>query len=56
MIPCQLRSTYYTAVQIAEKHCCYQGSHYESFPKEAITKLTLFAISKAEWDTKEDSG
>ena len=30
---------------------CYEGK-----PSHAITKLTLFAVSKDEWDTKEDTG
>ena len=46
------------------KHLCNQSSHYEKYrrfpyegkPSCAITKLTLFAVSKDEWDTKEDTG
>ena len=57
----QLRSTCYTAVRI--KNClnlCNQSSHYEKYERfplqrEAIT-WTLFAVSKDEWDTKENSG
>ena len=30
--------------------------HYKAKPSCAITKLTLFAVSKDEWDTKEDTG
>ena len=30
--------------------------HYERKPSRATTKSTLFAISKDEWDTKEDTG
>ena len=30
---------------------CYDGK-----PSRATAKLTLFAVSKDEWDTKEDSG
>ena len=30
--------------------------HYEGKPSRAIAKLTLFAVSKDEWDTKEDTG
>ena len=30
--------------------------HYEGKPSHATTKLTLFAVSKDEWDTKEDTG
>jgi len=26
------------------------------YAKEAITKLTLFTVSKDEWNTKEDTG
>ena len=30
--------------------------HYEGKPSRATTKSTLFAVSKDEWDTKEDTG
>ena len=30
---------------------CYEGK-----PSRAIAKSTLFAVSKDEWDTKEDTG
>ena len=30
--------------------------HYEGKPSRAIAKLTPFAVSKDEWDTKEDTG
>ena len=30
--------------------------HYKGKPSCATTKLTLFAVSKDEWDTKEDTG
>ena len=30
--------------------------HYERKPSRATTKSTLFAVSKDEWDTKEDTG
>ena len=30
---------------------CYKGK-----PSHAIAKSTLFAVSKDEWDTKEDTG
>ena len=30
--------------------------YYERKPSRAIAKLTLFAVSKDEWDTKEDTG
>ena len=29
---------------------------YEGKPSHAIAKSTLFAVSKDEWDTKEDTG
>ena len=29
---------------------------YEGKPSRAIAKSTLFAVSKDEWETKEDSG
>ena len=29
---------------------------YKEKPSCATTKLTLFAVSKDEWDTKEDTG
>ena len=30
--------------------------HYEGNPSHATAKLTLFTVSKDEWDTKEDTG
>ena len=30
--------------------------HYKGKPSHAIAKSTLFAVSKDEWDTKEDTG
>ena len=30
--------------------------HYEGKPSCATTKSTLYAVSKDEWDTKEDTG
>ena len=30
--------------------------HYEGKRSHASTKLTLFAVNKVEWDTKEDTG
>ena len=63
---CRLRSTRYTAVRI--KNCLKSTSAikiatmtntdnfcYEGKPSRAITKSTLFAVSKDEWDTKEDT-
>ena len=67
MLHCRLCSTCYTAVQI--KNCSKSTSAikkatmkntddfcYEEKPSRATTKLTLFAVSKDEWDTKEDTG
>ena len=64
---CRLCSTRYTAVRI--KNCLKSTSdikiatmtntddfRYEGKPSHAIAKLTLFAVSKDEWDTKEDTG
>ena len=60
---CRLCSTRYTTV-LFEKHLCNQNSHYKNMddfrnegkPSCAITKSTLFTVSKDEWDTKEDTG
>ena len=30
--------------------------HFEGKPSRATAKLTLFAVSKDKWDTKEDTG
>ena len=68
MLRCWLCSTRYTAVQI--KNCLKSTStfitiatmkntdnfRYEGKPSCAIAKSTLFAVSKDEWDTKEDTG
>ena len=64
---CWLCSTRYTAVQI--KNCLKSTSaikittmknmdnvHYEGEPSHAITKSTLFAVSKDEWETNKDTG
>ena len=64
---CWLCSTHYTAVRI--KNCFKNTSaievatmkntddfHYEGKPSHATTKLKLFAVSKDEWDIKEDNG
>ena len=64
---CRLCSTHYTAVQI--KNCLKSNSTfkiatmkntddfcYEGKPSRAITKSTLFTVSKDEWDTNEDTG
>ena len=50
--------------ELFEKHLCNQSSHYENtddFCYEGkasrdTAKSTLFAASKDEWDTKEDTG
>ena len=60
-------STHYTAFRI--KNCSKSTSaikiaatkntddfRYEWKPSRATTKSTLFAVSKDEWDTKEDTG
>ena len=67
MLCCRPCSTRYTAVQI--ENCSKSTSAiktatmnntddfcYEGKPSHAITKSTLFAVSKDEWDTKEDTG
>ena len=64
---CRLCSTHYTTVRI--KNCLKSTSaikiasmtntdnfHYEGKPSRAIANSTLFAVSKDEWDTKEDTG
>jgi len=47
---------------VFEKHLCIKSSHYEKYrqflvtqrkPSHATTKLTLFTVSKGEWNTKE---
>ena len=63
-LPCWLRSTLLhsnTNQEPFEKHLCNQSSHYEKYryigkPSRATAKLTLFAVNKDEWDTKEDTG
>jgi len=54
-----------TNQELFEKHLCNHGSHYEKYrrffvmqrkPSCATTKLTLFTVSKYEWNTKEDTG
>ena len=51
--------------ELLEKYLCNQNSHYEKYgqfplcegkPSRATAKLTLFTVSKDEWDTKEDTG
>ena len=64
---CWLCSTHYTALRI--KNCSksasaikvattknMDGFHYEGKPSCATAKSTPFAVSKDEWDTKEDTG
>ena len=48
-----LKSTSATKIANMKKYgrFCYEGK-----PSCAIAKSTLFAVSKDEWDTKEDSG
>ena len=50
-----------TNQELFKKHLCNQNSHYEKygrFPllRHTTAKSTLFAVSKDEWDTKEDTG
>ena len=53
-----------TNQELLKKHLCNQNSHYENTddfhyvgkPSCATAKSTLFAVSKDEWDTKEDTG
>ena len=67
MLRCRLYSTRYTAVQI--KNCSKSTSAikiatmkntadfcFEGKLSRATTKSTPFAVSKDEWDTKEDTG
>ena len=50
--------------ELFEKHLCNHSSHYENMddfhyerkPSHATSKLTPFAGSQDEWDTKEDTG
>ena len=64
---CRLYSTHYTAVRI--KNCLKSTSaikiattkntddfHCKEKPSHATAKSPLFAVSKDEWDTKEDTG
>ena len=64
---CRLCSTCYTAVQIknylkstsAIKIATMTNTddfRYKGKPSCSITKSTLFAVSKDEWDTKKDTG
>ena len=59
-----LYSTHYTAVQIKNclkctsviKVATMKNTNDFHYAKEAITKSTLFTVSKDEWNTKEDTG
>ena len=64
---CWLCSTRYTAVRIknhskstsANKIATMKNTddfRYKGKPSRATTKSILFAVSKDEWDTKEDTG
>ena len=66
MLHCQLYSTHYTALRIknCSKSTLHRNSHYENMDDfyyegeslHATAKLTPFAVSKDEWDTKKDTG
>ena len=67
MLRCRLCSTHYTAVQIKNCSKCISAikittmkntddSCYEVKPSRATARSILFAVSKDEWDTKEDTG
>jgi len=54
-----------TNQEMFEKHLCNKSSHYEKYgwflvmqrkPSHATIELTLFTVSKDEWNTKEDNG
>jgi len=54
-----------TNQELFEKPLCNHGSYYEKYgqflitqskPSPTTTKLMLFTVSKAEWNTKEDTG
>ena len=59
---CQLCSTQYESrtvrkAPLQSKHCENTDNFcYERKPPHATTKLTLFTLSKDEWDTKEGTG
>ena len=52
--------------ELFKKHFCHRSSHYEKYGqypgyyekklKRANTKSALFAVSKNEWSTKDDTG
>ena len=54
-----------TNQELFKKHFCNQNIHYEKYgqfllhegnPSHTTIKSILFAVSKDEWDTKEDTG
>jgi len=54
-----------TNQEVFEKHLCNKCNRYEKYrgflimqrkPSCVTTKLTLFTVSKDEWNTKEDTG
>jgi len=54
-----------TNQELFKKHLCSKCSHYEKYGRFlvtqrklscATTRLTLFTVSKDEWNTKEDTG
>ena len=45
-----------SGIKIATMTITTDDFHYEGKPSRAIAKLTFFAVSKDEWDTKEDTG
>ena len=51
----ELFEKYTSAIKIATM-TNMDDFRYKGKPSCAIAKLTLFAVSKDEWDTKEDTG
>ena len=54
-----------TNQELFKKHLCNQNIHYEKYgqfllhegkPSHTTVKSIFFAVSKDEWDTKEDTG
>ena len=46
-------------LELFKKHLCNRNSHFEKYGRfllHATTRSTLFAVSKDEWDTKEETG
>ena len=67
MLRCQLCSTHYKGLRINNCSKCISAFkvatmknmddfHYEGKPSHATAKSIFFAVSKDEWDTKEDTG